>query len=47
VAYPRRRPSHALLEKAKGVFQIETAHIRAPDEVQVRPRPFRSVPPQP
>src|SRR5215211_5698512 len=23
VAYPRRRPSHALLEKAKGVFQIE------------------------
>src|SRR5215203_835161 len=47
VAYPRRRPSHALLEKAKGVFQIETPHIRAPDEVQVRPRPFRSVPPQP
>ena len=31
VANPRRRPSHALLEEAEGVLQIETPHIRAPD----------------
>ena len=47
VAHPRRRPSHALLEEAEGVLQIETPHIRAPDEIQIRPRPLRTVPPQP
>ena len=40
VAHPRRRPSHALLEEAEGVLQIETPHIRAPDEVQIRRRPL-------
>src|SRR5919107_3137252 len=47
VANPRRRPSHALLEEAQGVLQIETPDIRAPEEIQVRPRPLRPVPPQP
>ncbi len=34
VAHPRRRPSHALLEEVKGVLQIETPHVRAPDEAR-------------
>ena len=29
------------------MLQIETPHIRAPDEIQIRRRPFRPVPPQP
>ena len=47
VANPRSGPSHALLEEAEGVLQIETSHIRAPDELQIRRRPLRPVPPQP
>jgi hypothetical protein len=47
VAYPRCRPSHALLEEAEGVFQVETPHIRAPDEIQIRRGSLWPVPPQP
>src|SRR5215218_10290856 len=47
VANPRRRPPHALLEEAEGVLQIETPHIRAPDEIQIRRGSLRPVPPQP
>src|SRR3990170_4290 len=47
VAHPRRRPSHALLEEAEGVLQVEAPHVRAPEEIEVRLRPLRAVPPQP
>src|SRR5215218_7778158 len=47
VANPRRRPSHALLEEAEGVLQVEAPYVRAPDEIQIRCRPLRTVPPQP
>src|ERR671910_1526802 len=47
MANPRNGPSHALLEKAEGVFQVEAPCVRAPDEIQIRHRPLRTVPPQP
>ena len=47
VAHPRRSPSHALLEEAEGVLQIEAPDVSAPDEIEVRRHPLRAVPPQP
>lgn len=47
VAYSQRRPPHGLLEEAEGVLQIETPHIRAPNQIQIRRRPLRPVSPQP
>src|SRR5215203_3769761 len=47
MANPRRGPSHALLEEAEGVLQVETPDVRTPDEIEVRHHPLRPVPPQP
>src|SRR5215217_3826133 len=47
VAHPRRRPSHALLQEAEGVLQIEAPDVSAPEQIEVRRHPLRAVPPQP
>src|SRR5215217_5690544 len=47
VANPGRGPSHALLEEAERVFEVEAPDVGAPEEIELRRRPLRTVPPKP
>jgi hypothetical protein len=47
ITHPRCGPPQSLFEEAEGVLQVEAPHVRAPEEIEVRRRPLRPVPPQP